>query len=401
MFTGPLMLSAYNSASDIAPFSPTYSFQGNPGPGGQLKFDNPWASLAGGNPFASGNFSSLSYVPAKNSTFILPTTVSVAFAPNFKLGVTQNWSFSIEQQLTPSLALHLSYVGNESYHQGTVIDANAGGAGAGQPADVRPNSNFSGIEVDRSLGTSSYNSLNASIDKHLSHGLSLQSSFAWAKSLSMSDTDNVSMTGAIGNPFDLRWNRGISQNNMPLSWSSNLIYRSPDLKRMHLNHAVKGVLSSWEFTTIYMMHSGSPINISGGSLPGTKHGDDSGSLQGGDRADMVPGQTAWTHHGSRSQWLNEYFNIAAFTNNAAGTFGTSGRNMLTGPSVSFADSALSKNVMLYEGYNLQFRFELFNTLNHASFGPPDGSVGDQSFGQINQIGTEPARVGQISAKLTF
>jgi hypothetical protein len=39
-----------------------------------------------------------------------------------KLGMTQSWNASVEQQLSNDLALHLAYVGSKSYRQTTPID---------------------------------------------------------------------------------------------------------------------------------------------------------------------------------------------------------------------------------------------------------------------------------------
>jgi hypothetical protein len=99
--------------------------------------------------------------------------------------------------------------------------------------------------------------------------------------------------------------------------------------------------------------------------------------------------------------MKQYFNTAAFTTNPVGTFGTSGRNIFRGPYLNYADSALSKNLSFRELIKLQVRFELFNTFNHASFGTPDNTVTDGTFGKITGEGVEPNRIGQGSIKLTF
>ena len=53
-----------------------------------------------------------------------------------------------------------------------------------------------------------------------------------------------------------------------------------------------------------------------------------------------------------------------------------------------------------EHTSLEFRFESFNTFNHAQFGQPDGNIDDkQTFGQINSAGL--GRIIQFAAKLQF
>ncbi|MFY9855338.1 MAG: hypothetical protein WAK26_15815, partial [Terracidiphilus sp.] len=144
MFTGPLQYSSYNHSADIAPFSPLYIFYGNNCTGGcsagadaavsgQINFSNPWASFPGTggvSPFPP--FASVSFKPAMNATFATPVTLGQSFSRDFKLGMTQSWNLSVEQQISPSMVARLAYVGSESYHQSDAIDQNAA------MHDVRP-----------------------------------------------------------------------------------------------------------------------------------------------------------------------------------------------------------------------------------------------------------------------
>jgi hypothetical protein len=399
LFTGPLPYSSYNHSVDIAPFSPTYNFYNNndkvdPTKNVQVLFDTPWNSFTGGDQFASGNFASLGYKPAKDSAFVPGAGLQATFSKDFKLGMTQSWNFSVEQQLTRALALHLAYVGSQSYHQASIVDANASGAGAGQAHGVRPYSKFDTILVDSSIGTSPYHSLQVGLEQRSFHGLAFQSNFTWAKVEDLASSGNISFANGIPDPFNIKWNKGISDLNVPLASVTNFVYQTPALNG--LNPIVKHILGTWEISSIYSLQSGKPFGINGGN-----GNDNSGSKQNGDRADVVAGKSAWSHQGSRSKWLNEYFNTEAFTPNARDTFGNSGRNIFRGPHVNYADSSLSKNISYRDRYKLQIRFELFNTFNHASFANPDNTKTDGNFGKITDRGVVYNRIGQASAKFTF
>ena len=119
-----------------------------------------------------------------------------------------------------------------------------------------------------------------------------------------------------------------------------------------------------------------------------------------DRADIVAGAPLDQHQGSKNQWLNEYFNTAAFMANAPGTFGDSARNLLTGPGFNNLDLGFSKNFPFRERYRLQFRWEMFNALNRTWFSTPDSNVGDAAFGQITSDNNSP-RLMQAALKLYF
>ena len=417
LFTGPLQYSSYNHAADIAPFSPLYNIYGGNCAGGcsagsdqaitgSLNFNSPWSTFAGTNytsPFPA--FTSVSYKPPTNSTFAGPVTLGQSFSRNFKLGITQSWNISVEQQLNSSTVARLAYVGSESYHQTDAIDQNAA------TNDVRPYSNFSQILTDRSDATASYNSMQATIDHHMSHGLQVQSSFTWAKSLDVASSGNVSFGSPyLGNPFSLKWNHGNSTLSVPMNWVTNFIYQTPSLRGR--NMLVQETLGGWELSSILSLQSGNPFSVMSAGY--SWNDDDSGSVQKLDRADRVAGQPLDVGKGSHWDWVKTgYFNDAAFNNNAMGTFGSSAKNLMYGPHEFGADAAVTKNWSLAEGAMLQFRWEAFNATNHPSFANPSqpwGSytgwksvVGSQwnANNTVAQTGNIPARVMQAALKLTF
>lgn len=68
------------------------------------------------------------------------------------------------------------------------------------------------------------------------------------------------------------------------------------------------------------------------------------------------------------------------------------------------DASLTKTVSIRERYNLEFRFEMFNALNHPVMGDPDTNPSDSTFGEINGgngYAANASRVGQLAAKFTF
>lgn len=392
MFQAPDQYSVFNHASSIAPFSPLYLLTGTPG--SPVSFDNPWANNAatgGKSPFNENDFVQNPNVPASQAVFTTPITVGAVYDPNFKLSMTQSWTASVEQQLASNFALHLAYVGSQTYHQTILKDLNPGFYSA-KGARVLYAPNFGQLLQFTSEGTASYHALQAGIEKRLSHGLQFQSNFTWSKSMDIQSNAYYSNV-VLSNPLDPRHDRGVSSTNVPLISISNLVYTTPDLHGR--NKLVRTFFGSWETTLIYTMQSGFPFSIQGGN-----GNNNSGSLQLADRADLT-NQPYQVHQGSKQQWLAHYFNTAAFATNAPGTFGNSQRNLLKGPGVSSGDLALIKNLPFQERYNVQLRGEFFNVLNHPSFGLPNTVVGSSNFGQITTIGAIAPRVIQGGIKLTF
>ena len=406
MFTGPLEYSMYNHAADIAPFSPTYDFYGwcwpcNPDTSfannSVIHFDDPWNSA--GSPVSSSPFpttypwASTSYKPPSSFAFSGGTTVSQAFSRDFKLGMTQSWNFSVEQQLSPVMMLRLAYVGSESDHQSVEVNRNTYVFSQAQQKYVPPYPNFGNILEDNSFATASYNALQVGFDRRMAHGLQVQSNMTWSHAIDLASSSNISYGNPeLGDPFDLNWNRGNSIMDMPWNWVSNFVYQAPGLKNQ--SKFVQEVLGGWELSGIMTWQAGKPFSVMSGA-------NNSGSNLWIDRADSVPGVPTNLGEGSRRDWAygNGYFNKNAFTNGAS--FGDTGRNAYFGPQVFTIDSAIMKAWNLGERMKLQFRWEAFNTTNHPSFANPDSTQwGGSHTGMISGVNIPP-RVMQGALKLTF
>ena len=445
LFTGPVPYSSYNHTADVAPFSPTFApnapsntpvcyTNGVINPGGACQtdqgqtvtgyenFHNPWATPSfgtnGKSPFPP--FASVGVKPPSNSTFPTQTGGQIAlgasFARNFKAGTTQSWNASVEQQFGALTAVRIAYVGSESYHQSYVADRNfaiyCNSCNNGAHGSQIPYSNFSGILEDDSDGTASYNSLQISVDRHISRGFQGQTSFTWQKTLDIASTANPSFgSPQIGDPFDLRWNRGVSSLSIPFNWVTNFVYVTPAARGR--NFLVRQALGGWELSPIITLQSGTPFSISGGNStywnaidPSLNQNNTGSGCKSGcsDRADYIPGAPLKVREGGRSNWTKQYFNTQAFTPRLDGTFGNSARDMLYGPPTFNVDASLGKNWLFNEHYNLQFRFEMFNALNHPIMGNPDTNPTDSTFGQINGgfgYAVNASRVGQAAVKFSF
>lgn len=392
MFTAPLPYSSYNHVADVSPFSPTFVLNGsdtNP-----IDFSNPWAnfpSTGGTSPFPPFAYDNVK--PSSDYVFPSQTTVQAAFRPNFKLGMTQSWNASVEQQFGNDVVMHLAYVGSQSYHQTLIIDANPGQTIA-SVRGTRALTDYGQILTINSNGTNSYHSLQAQLEKRFSHNFQAQSSFTWSRNIDIASTGNASFTSSIADPYNLSFNRGLSDLNFPLVSVTNAVYTTPSLKGQ--NGLVRNVLGEWEISGIYTMQSGRPFGIAGGN-----GNNNSGALVYSDRADYVPGVPVQTHQGDKQQWLNQYFTTAAFTQNAPGTFGNTGRNILKGPGINYADAALMKNWSIQERYRIQFRWEMFNAFNRPSYGLPDTNPSSGTYGRITSTGPVAPRVMQAGLKVTF
>jgi hypothetical protein len=80
--------------------------------------------------------------------------------------------------------------------------------------------------------------------------------------------------------------------------------------------------------------------------------------------------------------------------------GNTGRNVITGPGVTSLDFSLFKNnyiKKISEKFNVQFRAEIFNILNHANFAPPSTPTNTDIFDGTGQLS---GGVGQLTRTTT-
>jgi hypothetical protein len=390
IFISPNLLNDYPHSADGAPFSPNFVL--NPGPdlGPYIDLSDPFKNVAGTggvSPFPP--FASPTFVPPASTAFALPVSLQDNFETHFTLGKTQAWNLSLEHQFGGNLLVRVSYVGRESYHLQSPFELNPGFFSAGGARLRQPN--FGTIVSNVAWSTASYNGFQAVVEHRFSHGFELMSNFTHSKAIDSSSLGTTAYSSALGDPFDLGHNRGLSDLNFPNIWSNKWVYELPSFRG--LGTVGSKVLGNWQVSGVWQLSSGTPFSIVGG------FGNNNSLAQiGGDRADLT-GAAFQVHSGSKAHWLQQYFNPAAFTTNAPGTFGNSPRNVLAGPGNNNVDLSIAKNIPFRERYKFQLRWEMFNAFNRTHFGLPQNDPSSDSFGEIVSAG--PARVMQLGAKLDW
>jgi hypothetical protein len=98
---------------------------------------------------------------------------------------------------------------------------------------------------------------------------------------------------------------------------------------------------------------------------------------------------------------NRWFDITAFPPVPQGsfTFGNSGRNILDGAGRMEVNVTLSKYFTLWERHRLQFRWEVFNALNHANFALPQNAVNAANAATI--VSASNGRLMQLGLRYEF
>jgi hypothetical protein len=347
--------------------------------------------------FPSGGQAAILAQPAK------PTLEFGSVESQPKRDYVMQWNFNIQREVTRDLTVVLGYVGSHGVHQlfriddGNIVLPTLSSAGY-----LWPNPIGSGNQVNPGAGairfvdwggSSAYQALQVGVVKKISHGVQLQGSFTWGKSI---DNNSGSIAGdTLSNSitslywFDLTQTRAVSDYNIGRSLVINGSWQIPGSKSQNafLSRATNG----WQIGGILKLHDGLPITPtfgSGGDPLGEKSSDPF------DFPDRLTGTGCDTAVNSRNP--NGYIKTACFgipTAPSAAFYaancdptqgnssklecfnlrGNAGRNILRGPGLVNFDSSLFKNNYfkgISENFNAQIRFEVFNVFNRANFALP-------------------------------
>lgn len=227
--------------------------------------------------------------------------------------------------------------------------------------------------------------MQVNLTKRVSNRMTLLSNFTWGKTIDNTSSATEGNTGPP-NPFNFSSARGPADFDQTFRFVTSLAYSIPNF-RVRGFRAV--LMNDWQVNTIASLYSGLPFTV----LSGT---DRSRSGIGNDYADIVgnPARPAGVSQ------VQEYFNTAAFSQAAIGTFGDIGRNTLRGPAFFDVDASIFKNFAFTERWRLQFRAEAFNIENRPNFQNPNATVSaGVTFGSITSA-NDP-RVLQFALKLFF
>ena len=303
----------------------------------------------------------------------------------------QQWNINIQRQLFSDSLLEIGYMGSKGsrmvyYSQGNQARLDPDPANPTPILSRRPFPLWgSSNRTTGGDGTSNYNAGFVKLEKRFSAGLSFLTHYTFSKSLDYSSQVNET-TRDFYNPklskgrslFDIR-NRFIFSGTYELPVGRG--------KHYSFNRAVNQLLGDWQLNTIITLQSGFPYYV---TVPGDSCNCGASSQTANQIGNPLAGFT---------QTFQQWFNTSAFTLPRSGTFGTSGRNILSGPWQDTVDASLFKIVPLSERARLQIRFELFNVLNRVNFGLPGSTVGTPTYGVITSA--SDARVIQLALRLAF
>jgi len=332
--------------------------------------------------------------------------------PRPKRNYVMQWNLNVQRELAPNLTALVGYVGSRGVHQafraddGNIVLPAPTSAGYIWPVPitfgnfVNPNANIGAIRFLDWGGDSFYNALQAGVQKRMSHGLQIQGSFTWGKSID--EGSGVIAGDTLGNAigslpwYDLKSIRGLSDYNIGRVFVVNGSWQIPSIKSG--TPPLQWAASGWELGGILTLSDGPPFTPTFGTdgdpvgLNSTDPWDFPDRLTGPGCQSLINPQNPNNYIKTQCFGLPVAPNLAFWQtkcDTTSGIFGpnstpepypvcfnlrgNAGRNIIPGPGLANLDFSIFKNNpirRISESFNVQFRAEIFNILNRANFADP-------------------------------
>jgi hypothetical protein len=309
-------------------------------------------------------------------------------------GYIQSWNFILERKLPAQFVTSVGYVGTASVNGFAFLDINAsqipGSGNAGRPLFAKFGRTVTTREFDGKTH-STYHSLQATINRHITGGLFLKGAYTYSHAIDMANYgDWTSFSWNAASVFYR--NKATAANNIPHMFQLGYVYEAPfgNGKKWATSGVPKALLGDWQINGDFAAYQGRQymLSASGAALnmPGNAQTPDQ-IKPTVDKLGMVGDDGTW-------------FDTSAFARPTGVRFGNVGRNTMRGPGVVNTDLSLFRTFQVTEKLNLQFRAESFNLSNTPHFANPNGNANSSAFGQITATQSGADAIGR-SRELRF
>lgn len=313
------------------------------------------------------------------------------FDPNFRNPRSLQWNLEMQKDLRGVVNLSVGYVGSHNVFSpvsGNYNTALTPGPGAVRARALWPNAPVT--NYDRSIGRSGYHGLQVKAEQRFARGLSYLLSYTWSKSMDLASSGQFGVESqSLQNPYDVNADRSVSGYDIPHNFTAALVYQLPfgPGQRWVSQGLASRIAGSWQMNTILGLRSGQPYSLAMGV-------DVANIGANTTRPDLVG--DAKLDNPTPEMW----FNKKAYASPATYTFGTSGRNQLRTDGLENLDLSFFREDRLTERVHTQLRVEMFNMLNHPTFGIPNTTFTSAQFGRVNST-ISTARQIQLGLKVMF
>jgi hypothetical protein len=421
--------------------------------------------------------------------------------------MTQNWDLEIQHQLAPDLIFTIGYVGQHgtrllsnvaqinspnpnTNYLGHALDFAVDGSdgnngpaivsqlgltvpawfvpGWGEPQNgghatvgqlLRPFPQYWSITTScclENLGQSTYNALEAKVERRFRNGFNLLASYTFSKTLTDADSAFPTLSGfssgnfGAQNPYNLKGEKGLSYQDIPHTFVLSYLYEVPaGPGKKYFNHGVASkVLGGWQVGAVHRYQSGNPTPISENfntfnpystgiyrfsRVPGVSPFG-SGSWSPSAEVSANGGRVLTSVSGGSASFSGGW--NSSCSENGAGVFQPNGTSPTPGNCSAYVDPSVAslaagggyifgnlpavvgywrspgyknedisiiKRTAIGESKFVMLKFDIPNAFNRHTFAAIDGGPGDSHFGVAGGGGTviNGARDIQVTLRVEF
>jgi hypothetical protein len=324
----------------------------------------------------------------ENGLATAPTSATIlnsyAVQENYKIGYAQSWNVSVQQNLSRSFFIELSYLGTKGTDLDTETVPNRAAIGSSPltSQETLPIANAQQFIYDSSWGNSIYHAGQARFMRRFARNMSFNVIYTFSKSI-----DDSSTFGGVGNvvaqnAFDLSAERGLSSFNRTHVLNLNYVLSTPTQASWWKRN--------WTLSGSALLESGTPLTA---QILGNQSNAAGTGVVGSGRAEAT---------GLPITDGSGYFNPAAFTYPVSGELGDAGRNTIPGPWSWALNTAFGRYFTIGgEGSRkrIELRLETTNTLNHVNITNVNTVFGSALYGLPTVAGA--MRTADINIRFRF
>jgi hypothetical protein len=314
------------------------------------------------------------------------TTNNYGVARNYDLGRVQTWNADFAKDLSPIWNVSAGYTEIRGANLDIVRAPNRGPSGL-RIADVQP------FLWQTSEGASVLHAGTFRIQRRQSHGIGGNLTYTLGRSRDDASTVGGGATVVAQNDQDLaaEWGRSSFDRRQQISGAISIeLPFGPNRRWLNGGGLWPTVLDNWRLSGNYSWQTGTPLT----PLVRASAADAARGTSGTLRADYdgagisLPNPT-----------IAAFFNTGAFSVPFPGTFGTAGRNIITGPGSHQLNAQLARDLRYGRTRTLTLDVSATNLLNTVNFGAVDTFVNSPTFGQV--LSVRPRRSAQVGLRFRF
>jgi hypothetical protein len=307
----------------------------------------------------------------------LNTLTRTSVDSTFRSPLAEQFSAQIQRQIGNDYSLTIGYVGTKGTGLFQSVDGNPTIPGTNGTQRVNPGRGV--IRLRANTGSSTYHSLQTSLEKRDSRGFLFAAHYTWSAFIDdQSEIFNASVAGEVAvaqDSYNRRAERSRSTYDRPHRFSVNGnwdLFSGKDMSKWYNN-----VIGGWSVGGFLTFQSGAPFSPLAGADPGFRLSGISGLIGNALRPNVastidISGQSVEQLFPVRTTLFSGL--------TPASPIGNAGRNILRADGIANVDMVINKRFRLpIEGHALNFRSEFYNLANSRDFGIPNATFNAAGF----------------------